>query len=1000
MTVNTVNITSGPYTGNGLSDTYSYTFRVTDKTQLKIFETTDLGARTELVVDTDYTVAGIGNDAGGIITRVAGNLPTDYIWYIRSDYDDDQKTGFSSQGAFFPDIHEDVFDKRTFVSQQQQDILNRTFRLSDEIDIDGDFTIDADAANRSGKHLSFDSAGDLQVSVAPQLLTVDGIYDSVALMKVDSLATGLLIQTRGYYTAGDGGATYLIVAPQTFDGYGDHELANNNIAVLQGIGNPHAARYGAVFNGTTDDSLSLLSASESTNSVELPIGVTINTGTGTKFIGKLFHCFGLSPIIIGDSSLIVQNVRNVVIPKLSDYLTPSDWPSIVAAGWRPAFYNNMWAGAHWGGMPDSGEGEIAAGMLGASNSKANGSTISAGSVNNAVSVGKDTAITHSLLHLSKTGTPTGAITVTLNGQTGTLQAEDVGSDLSWHRVEFSTPPVLSAGVTYQLNVAFAGASIVWLKSFTARYPHGGDHNCVLIPQSSDAFLDPVGGAFKGRLNCFTGSKNSQGAALIKPLSDFIKGKVGTALVRGGAFQKDGVVLDLIKGIESNRITIRCDASTGFASVKIYEEDGSTVTLTGSTDVSVGDHDIGVKWRIEGDGADFITLVVNGAEEDTLIAQTFIFSDNFNDGHAWLGGGFRDAPAWSKITDMNVLPSADGWTWFGTATESTAMQVSGGVLAQNYEGYGANPGNYIINPSFNNATGWAVNVRVKVDKTDPNASGIVIDVKDGVKRISHRVTRSTIYTTNSTDTRSAELQPFAPHTRFIDILITGKGSDYYVYVNGELKIDGSGQMASAHASNEIGVGNFASSASASGGAHWDVVKYLNTGMITPDAYSNQIDEFAIFESGEADISQFYNSGSRISIGSNLHQPYLFDAGRAHIIDGVPSREITLTASLRNVGDGFYALEDSSHIRRGFSFIEDDTSFIYATYSDLVWAVMGFNVSPDETFATNPQYLAGASVGMIRASVQVGLAGTPGVVDPTTINSASGNFKLLGSMMVLF
>ncbi|MDG1858280.1 MAG: hypothetical protein P8I94_04205, partial [Emcibacteraceae bacterium] len=42
------------------------------------------------------------------------------------------------------------------------------------------------------------------------------------------------VTTKGYYTAGDGGdALYLIKTPQTFDGYGDHELANGNVAVLQ-----------------------------------------------------------------------------------------------------------------------------------------------------------------------------------------------------------------------------------------------------------------------------------------------------------------------------------------------------------------------------------------------------------------------------------------------------------------------------------------------------------------------------------------------------------------------------------------------------------------------------------------------------------------------------------------------------------------------------------------------------------------------------------------------
>lgn len=164
MTVNTTNITSGPYIGNGASDTYSYNFRVQDKTQLAIYETDDLGAQTLLVVDTDYTVAGIGVDAGGIITRVAGNLPTDYIWYIRSDYEQTQLSALPSQGPFFPDIHEDALDKLTFLVQQILDLDDRSFRLSESIDIDGAFTIIANAAARAGLFLAFNASGDLTVS--------------------------------------------------------------------------------------------------------------------------------------------------------------------------------------------------------------------------------------------------------------------------------------------------------------------------------------------------------------------------------------------------------------------------------------------------------------------------------------------------------------------------------------------------------------------------------------------------------------------------------------------------------------------------------------------------------------------------------------------------------------------------------------------------------------------------------------------------------------------
>jgi len=131
MTVNSTNIVSGPYPGNGIADTFNYGFRIEDKTQLKVFETDDEGVETELTVDTDYTVAGIGVDAGGTVTRVAGALPTGYTWYIRSDYDQTQLTAFGSQGGFFPDVHEAAMDKLTFLIQQIQDLLNRSLRVSE-----------------------------------------------------------------------------------------------------------------------------------------------------------------------------------------------------------------------------------------------------------------------------------------------------------------------------------------------------------------------------------------------------------------------------------------------------------------------------------------------------------------------------------------------------------------------------------------------------------------------------------------------------------------------------------------------------------------------------------------------------------------------------------------------------------------------------------------------------------------------------------------------------
>jgi len=130
MTVNTTNIISGPYTGNGAADTYSYTFRVDDKTQLEVREYTDLGVESILTVDVDYTVTDVGVDGGGTVIRLAGNLPTDYQWYIRADYKLTQLIAFASQGGFFPYIHEEAVDKITFLIQQLQEEIDRCVKVT------------------------------------------------------------------------------------------------------------------------------------------------------------------------------------------------------------------------------------------------------------------------------------------------------------------------------------------------------------------------------------------------------------------------------------------------------------------------------------------------------------------------------------------------------------------------------------------------------------------------------------------------------------------------------------------------------------------------------------------------------------------------------------------------------------------------------------------------------------------------------------------------------
>ena len=158
MTVNTVDITDGPYTGNGLADEYSFSFRIEDASQIAVYETDTAGTVALLTEGSDYTVSGIGVDGGGTVTRSAGVLPTNFTWYIRSDYKYTQKTDFNSQGGFFPDVHEMAFDKLTFLVQQMLDRQNRSLKFPDSYT--GSLNPELPAPG-TGLYLRWDSNGNI-----------------------------------------------------------------------------------------------------------------------------------------------------------------------------------------------------------------------------------------------------------------------------------------------------------------------------------------------------------------------------------------------------------------------------------------------------------------------------------------------------------------------------------------------------------------------------------------------------------------------------------------------------------------------------------------------------------------------------------------------------------------------------------------------------------------------------------------------------------------------
>ncbi|EPT5711948.1 tail fiber domain-containing protein [Escherichia coli] len=126
MTVST-EVDHNEYTGNGVTTTFPYTFRIFQKSDL-VVQVVDLNENiTELILDTDYIVTGAGGYNGGNVI-LSKALVNGYQISISRELPVTQDTDLRNQGKFFAEVHEDAFDKLTMLIQQAISWLRLSLR--------------------------------------------------------------------------------------------------------------------------------------------------------------------------------------------------------------------------------------------------------------------------------------------------------------------------------------------------------------------------------------------------------------------------------------------------------------------------------------------------------------------------------------------------------------------------------------------------------------------------------------------------------------------------------------------------------------------------------------------------------------------------------------------------------------------------------------------------------------------------------------------------------
>lgn len=149
------------YVGNNTTATYSYTFKIFSKNDLRVTKKNTSNVETLLVVDTDYTVTGVGSLSGGTIVLTAGNLATGHTLTIRRVRSLVQETDIRNQGDFFPESIENSFDHLVMLAQQHQDEINRSLKLPESVSSSGfSAALPADIVDGAGRGIAVNDDGD------------------------------------------------------------------------------------------------------------------------------------------------------------------------------------------------------------------------------------------------------------------------------------------------------------------------------------------------------------------------------------------------------------------------------------------------------------------------------------------------------------------------------------------------------------------------------------------------------------------------------------------------------------------------------------------------------------------------------------------------------------------------------------------------------------------------------------------------------------------------
>ena len=290
MTVSSTTSKAGPYTGDGINTSFAFAFKVFVKTDVFLKHADALGVETDLVLDSDYSVALNADqnaNPGGTITYPISGTPlsaTETVIPYR-DLAYTQNTNITNGGGFYPQTIEDMADREIMLSQQLLEELDRmlTFAISDTAPTKKLPVL----AQRASKFLAFDAEGEpMAAGVLPSAVPVSPFMITV----VDDLTASDAARTlkSGYVVADKAEAAALSLTSVD---------AGRKVFITSSDGGDFTVKYNAII-GTYADNGGSYCGTEF-----IPIGGDGTIGLVRNYYGPpAVVWFGSDPTGVGDST--------------------------------------------------------------------------------------------------------------------------------------------------------------------------------------------------------------------------------------------------------------------------------------------------------------------------------------------------------------------------------------------------------------------------------------------------------------------------------------------------------------------------------------------------------------------------------------------------------------------------------------------------------------------------------------------------------------------------